>query len=82
MAGNKAAIHIPVEPFKPIGHVVTYLSRLTGSPVDAVGGLQHLARRITYRMTRAAERLDWRPRVSLDEGMARTEAWLRTIYPS
>ncbi len=79
MAGNEASITIPVEPFKPVGQVVSYLSRLTGTPVDAVGGMQHMARRITYRMARAAELLDWRPHVSLDDGMARTEAWLRMI---
>lgn len=34
-------------------------------------------RRGTYAIAKAADLLDWRPRVGLDEGMARTAVWLR-----
>jgi nucleoside-diphosphate-sugar epimerase len=34
-------------------------------------------RRGTYGIRTARELLDWAPRVDLDEGMARTEEWLR-----
>jgi nucleoside-diphosphate-sugar epimerase len=30
-------------------------------------------------MRRAADLLDWRPRVSLAEGMAHTERWLKSL---
>jgi nucleoside-diphosphate-sugar epimerase len=34
-------------------------------------------RRGTYSIAKAADLLDWRPQVGLDEGMARTGDWLR-----
>jgi nucleoside-diphosphate-sugar epimerase len=41
-------------------------------------GVRYLAlRRGTYAITKARELLGWSPRVGLEEGMARTEAWLR-----
>ena len=33
-------------------------------------------RRGTYSIAKAAELLDWRPKVGLDDGMARTREWL------
>ena len=41
-------------------------------------GVRYLAqRRGTYGIAKARELLGWAPAVGLDEGMARTEAWLR-----
>ena len=41
-------------------------------------GVRYLAsRRGTYGIETARELLDWTPEVGLDEGMVRTEAWLR-----
>jgi nucleoside-diphosphate-sugar epimerase len=37
----------------------------------------YVSRRAVFPSTRAREELGWSPRVSLDEGMRRTEAWLR-----
>jgi nucleoside-diphosphate-sugar epimerase len=39
--------------------------------------LRFVSRRAAYPNTRAREELGWEPRVSLAEGMARSEAWLR-----
>lgn len=39
--------------------------------------LVFVSRRAVFPNTRAREELGWTPRVSLDEGMRRTEAWLR-----
>jgi nucleoside-diphosphate-sugar epimerase len=36
-----------------------------------------LMRHAVYPNARAREVLGWKPRVTLDEGMARTETWLR-----
>jgi nucleoside-diphosphate-sugar epimerase len=42
-------------------------------------GVRYLAhRRGTYGIATAQELLDWTPQVGLDEGMTRTEAWLRS----
>jgi nucleoside-diphosphate-sugar epimerase len=41
-------------------------------------GVRYLAlRRGTYGIATARELLDWIPQVGLEEGMARTEEWLR-----
>jgi nucleoside-diphosphate-sugar epimerase len=49
-----------------------------GRPVElSPAAVRYLAdRRGTYSIAKAAEVLDWRPEVSLDEGMARTQQWL------
>jgi nucleoside-diphosphate-sugar epimerase len=39
--------------------------------------MRYLARTGTYSIAKARERLGYAPRVGLEEGMARTEAWLR-----
>ena len=39
--------------------------------------LRFVSRRAAYPNARAREELGWEPRVSLEEGMARSEAWLR-----
>jgi nucleoside-diphosphate-sugar epimerase len=77
MAGNTAQIVIPASPLKPLAAVATLLSPLTGQPTDFAGMLRYVTHRPTYKMTRAAEVLGWRPRISLAEGMARTELWLK-----
>jgi nucleoside-diphosphate-sugar epimerase len=40
--------------------------------------IQYVSRRATYPTDRARELLGWAARVDLDEGMRRTEAWLRS----
>ncbi|HRE49561.1 MAG TPA: NAD-dependent epimerase/dehydratase family protein [Aggregatilineales bacterium] len=55
------------------------ITRLRGVPTDAAGMLHYIGTRATYRMTHAAERLGWRPRYSLVEGMAAQETWLRGL---
>jgi nucleoside-diphosphate-sugar epimerase len=55
------------------------VARLRGVPNELTpDGVRYLAlRRGTYGIATAYELLDWAPRVELDDGMARTEAWLR-----
>jgi nucleoside-diphosphate-sugar epimerase len=55
------------------------IARLRGTPNELTpGGVRYLAlRRGTYGITKARELLGWTPTVALDEGMARSEAWLR-----
>jgi nucleoside-diphosphate-sugar epimerase len=77
MAGNTRHIVIPARPLKPLAVAATVVSRLTGRPMDFAGMLCYVTHHPTYRMTRAAEVLGWRPRVSLAEGMTRTEPWLK-----
>lgn len=77
MAGNASSVFIPAAPLKPLAAALTLLSPLTGQPTDFAGMLRFVTHHPTYKMTRAAEVLGWRPRISLAEGMARTEPWLK-----
>lgn len=52
-------------------------NRLGLLPDLSPAAVRYLAdRRGTYSISKAQQVLDWRPRVSLDEGMARTRRWL------
>jgi nucleoside-diphosphate-sugar epimerase len=55
------------------------IARIRGKVNEVTpNGVRYLAlRRGTYGITKARELLGWSPEVGLDEGMARTEAWLR-----
>ena len=53
-------------------------ARVTGTtPVVTREALTYISRRAVYPNDAARELLGWEPRVDLDEGMRRTEAWLR-----
>jgi nucleoside-diphosphate-sugar epimerase len=57
---------------------VETLARVRGrTPPLSRQAVQYVSRRAAYPNDRARELLGWTPRVTLDEGMARTEAWLR-----
>lgn len=57
--------------------VLRPLMRLT--PGVDPNDLIFIMRRAVYPNTRAREVLGWRPQVTLEEGMARTERWLREV---
>ncbi|HWG94016.1 MAG TPA: NAD-dependent epimerase/dehydratase family protein [Mycobacteriales bacterium] len=65
--------------------VPTGLLRALATPLGLLGERAPLSRRTLeyvthpagYSVARAAELLGWRPQVDLDEGMRRTEQWLR-----
>lgn len=78
MAGHQWLIPVPVPLLLTGAAMLEPWLRLRGEPQpirQMVTGL--VARRRGYSMNRAADRLSWRPRVSLAEGMRRSEAWLR-----
>lgn len=55
------------------------LAKLTGKPrLPTRNGLVLISRRARVSNLRIREELGWEPRVMLDEGMRRTEEWLRT----
>ena len=68
MLGRKGVRTAPAAVLRP-------LMRLT--PGVNSGDLIFLMRRAAYPNTRAREVLGWEPRVTLEEGMKRTEDWLR-----
>lgn len=53
------------------------LSRTLGvAPPVSTGGTEFVTRPGTYSIDRIATMVGWRPRIGLDEGMARTRRWL------
>lgn len=53
-------------------------ARLRGEPTEVNHlSMRYLARDATYSIAKARRLLGYEPKVGLDEGMARTEAWLR-----
>ena len=68
MLGKKGVRTAPAAVLRP-------LMRLT--PGVNADELIFLMRRAVYPNARARDQLGWQPRVRLEEGMARTETWLR-----
>ena len=54
------------------------VARLTGrAPAISREAIRYISRRATYPNRRARELLGWEPRVGFEEGMVRSEEWLR-----
>jgi nucleoside-diphosphate-sugar epimerase len=70
MLGKKGVRTAPAALLRP-------LMRMT--PGVHPDGLIFLQRRAVYPNARAREVLGWEPQVTLDEGMRRTESWLREV---
>ncbi|HKG35522.1 MAG TPA: NAD-dependent epimerase/dehydratase family protein [Solirubrobacterales bacterium] len=77
MAGTRPARHLPRPLLRGVGVAMETASRLTGRPPEMT---RHAVTLIDRRGSVSAGRLrslGWEPRVGLDEGLARTEQWLR-----
>lgn len=79
MANNTRTVHLAPAWLRSASPLVTALTRWQGEPLDLGGMVNFFTRRLTYSMQRAADVLGWRARVTLPEGMALTERWLRAI---
>ena len=80
--GRLVGRRVPVAPTAVVLATAAIAERaaaLRGASTDLTrDGVRYLAhRKGTYGIETARELLDWTPQVGLDEGMARTEAWLR-----
>jgi len=69
---------IPVAPARLAVAAYEILSRLARRPPNATrASLKFLLGRCRFSNDSARTRLGWTPRISIEEGMRRTEAWLR-----
>lgn len=75
MLGKRRA---PTAPAAVIRAVLRAQSLLPGGPQAHADGLIFTSRKATYPNARARELLGWEPRVTLAEGMRRTEDWFRS----
>jgi nucleoside-diphosphate-sugar epimerase len=77
MLGRRLPV-LPTAPARGLASVAALGARLAGQETEVnAAAAQYLARTGTYSIARARAVLGYAPAVSLIDGMARTEAWLR-----
>jgi len=78
MLGKRGPLGIPTPLAIALAHAADRANRARGkrNEVNAIS-MRYLARRGTYSIAKARRVLGYAPAVELEEGMARTEAWLR-----
>ncbi len=78
MLGRRKPPALPTTALRPIAFAVDRASRARGVPGETnTGVVAYLSRTGTYSVAKARRVLGFEPSVSLQEGMASTEAWLR-----
>jgi nucleoside-diphosphate-sugar epimerase len=77
MAGNTRAVKIPAELLHAAGPWVDLLTRMRGETRNLSGFARMLTGTPTFSMQQAADLLNWRPQITLEEGMSRAETWIR-----
>lgn len=79
MAGNTQTMQLPEELLLTLAPIITALSGVTGEPLNLSGFLHYLTHPVVFSMKRAADLLNWRPRVGLEEGMSQAQRWLDSL---
>jgi len=78
MLGRGRARTAPAPVLRVLFHVVAAAARAVGrEPPATAEAIRFLTRHGTYSIAKARRELGYEPRVSLEEGMRRVEAWLR-----
>jgi nucleoside-diphosphate-sugar epimerase len=79
MLGRNGVPVVPTRVALGVARVQDTVARMRGKVNEVTpAGVRYLAlRRGTYSIAKAGELLGWTPAVGLEEGMSRTEAWLR-----
>jgi nucleoside-diphosphate-sugar epimerase len=77
LAGHQNWLALPVPLFRAFAGVAMLFAPRNTILRDLPDLLDMLQSRITYKTTKAQERLGWSARVSLEEGIRRCEPWLR-----
>jgi nucleoside-diphosphate-sugar epimerase len=78
LLGKRRAPTAPTPVVKALAGTIALAGRVRGVEVEVnPRAVAYVARRGTYSIAKARRLLGYEPRVSLEEGMARTERWLR-----
>ena len=68
----------PAPVLRAAAGVLELRARVTGRPADVTReAIRYITRHAVYPNDRARDLLGWEPQVGLDEGLRRTEHWLR-----
>jgi nucleoside-diphosphate-sugar epimerase len=79
MLGLDRPRSVPAPVARTVARVIDSIARARGAPNEVTpAAIDYFMRRGTYSIARAREVLGYEPAVDLDEGMRRTEAWLRS----
>jgi nucleoside-diphosphate-sugar epimerase len=78
MLGKPGVPRLPATVHRAAVWLEERMARVAGRPPTVTAAaMRYLDREHAYSVSRARELLGWEPRVDLDEGMRRTEAWFR-----
>lgn len=78
MAGKSGLGRVPTPVATAAGGLMEAVARVSGRPPYLTRfGAAYVERPVTPSTRRAREELGWEPRVSIDEGLRRSEEWLR-----
>jgi nucleoside-diphosphate-sugar epimerase len=78
MLGRDGVPRLPAAAHRAAVWVEEHVARLARRPPSVTAeAVRYLNREHAYTVSRAREVLGWEPKVDLDEGMRRTEAWFR-----
>jgi nucleoside-diphosphate-sugar epimerase len=78
IAGGREARRLPRPVLELVGMATERWAKLRGEPpAFTAGAVTFINRRGTVSAAKAREELGWEPRISYEEGMRRTQEWLR-----
>jgi nucleoside-diphosphate-sugar epimerase len=77
LAGHNRWLGIPVLPLKIIAPLAEIVLTLQGEPQDLPLIIPFMQSKITYKMTKAHDLLNWQPSVTLQDGIDCCAPWLR-----
>lgn len=78
MLGRRGPLCVPTPVAVAVASAVSAAARARGVPTEVnATTMRYLARRGTYSIEKARRVLGYEPRIGLEDGMERTEAWLK-----
>ena len=79
LKGYRAWLGIPFGVVYPVTRLISALAPSQTELKEAAHVINMLQQSKTYSMAKARDRLGWSPQVALDDGIARSAAWLREV---
>jgi nucleoside-diphosphate-sugar epimerase len=77
LAGHQNWIGIPIFMATPFAHLISFFVKKNSKLKDLPLLIKWLSQYRYYKMTKAAELLDWKPNTNLETGIKNSKTWLR-----